>query len=718
MVDELPRVLTATSGILGLAIGLYVYLKGRDQLVNSLYFLTAVFISMWSVGEALTMGANSLEQKIFWTKFQGIGEMLLVPTFLTLALYFPRPKPLVRGRKRAALVIASLYAPWVFGIVLLYTTGFLYSSYYAADNSSGIDVVRTPFFWVLTALGFLTILAAVAVLLLEYRRSASMMGRRGLLLLALAPLAMLAANLIYNLRISASFTTPQASLLFTAMLGYGILRYGLFLDIRSITRNALAHVVVIVGNLSVFVLLCAFYIWGLNLEWGTAAFVLFVITGMPFMIAYPSEVKAVKTLAGRYIYGRESKEERLLEELSRSIRTVRDLDGLASRVVEEVRSSLGLSVCVLLLREDGAYRGIGFSYADDLAGKFADLAECGLILRRSGHIFSFEDGAGRHSGFLEVGSEVQHKGCTFGYVSSGLMRIREGTSLQEITWKEGLNREAVLVPLEVGGEEVGMIWLGSRPDGMRLSLEELDLISVLSTQVAVSLLNSLLLQELLDKSDRLQALMQMSTTAQEEERMRISRELHDGLAPYFLDILFKLDMVESRIEERSRSADLLDELRHVAREGLRDLRKVIADLRPSSLEILGLEKTLASYLERFGLENGLFVEFVRGEGIGALDSPTEVAVYRVAQEALSNVAQHAGATSVRLSLGGEDGCLELVIEDDGAGFAGLDIEERMLSGHCLGIKGMRERAELIQGELEVDSSPGEGTAVRLRIPYR
>jgi signal transduction histidine kinase len=211
-------------------------------------------------------------------------------------------------------------------------------------------------------------------------------------------------------------------------------------------------------------------------------------------------------------------------------------------------------------------------------------------------------------------------------------------------------------------------------------------------------------------------LIQKTSTAQEEERIRISRELHDGLAPYFLDVIFKLDMLEMQASGLPSLSESVQELKRKAREGLRDLRQVIGDLRPSSLDVLGLEKSLYTYLERFAAENGLAAEFVTHCDLNELNSLTEVTVYRIAQEALSNIARHAGASRVRFLLEGNGDRVEMVVEDDGIGFVEKEVRDRVITGQCLGIKGMMERAELIQGILVVDTRPGDGTRISFSFP--
>ncbi len=718
MIDELPRAITVASGLIYLIIGIYVFLKGRRQVVNALFFLICILMAVWSLGEAMTMSVSSLESKTFWTRFQGLGEMPLIPTYVLLAHCFTRNRYFLRDKRKMPILLVSLYLPWLVGLVLLYTTGAVYSSYYLVDYGQGVGVVREPFFWFLTALGFVEISAASVIYLRERSRSSLKLARKGLLILALAPVPMLIANVLQNFELGPYVTTPQAGLIAVLIFAYGILRYGLFVDIRSITRNALAHALVMGANLTVFTLLCVFYFYGLGLGLHWTTYLLFVITGIPFMIGYQAEFNWARRLTGRYIYGREFEEGRLLQELGSSIRTVSNLEELAESVVDKVRSSMGLAACTLMVSEDGGYRIAGYS-ADHKhpASGFESSVREGVRVLEWRNTYSSDCENARFSTYWTVANRVERGQCTLEFIGLGILRIYEGEGkVRELYWKGDREGEVIAIPLEILGERVGMLWFGNRLDGVRFSLEELDIMVALSTQLAVSLLNSKLMQESLDKSIRLRELIQSTSAAQEEERIRISRELHDGLAPYLLDLVFKLEILEAEMSGFPALAGQIEELKVKAREGLRDLRQIIGNLRPSALDVLGLEKTLSTFLERFAAENGLAVEFMTRGELDKLDSLTEVTIFRVAQEALSNIARHARASRVRFMLMGDDGWVELIVEDDGVGFMERDMRERMLMGECLGIKGMRERAELMQGDLVIDTRPGDGTRIVLSFP--
>jgi two-component system sensor histidine kinase UhpB len=194
--------------------------------------------------------------------------------------------------------------------------------------------------------------------------------------------------------------------------------------------------------------------------------------------------------------------------------------------------------------------------------------------------------------------------------------------------------------------------------------------------------------------------------AQEAERHRIAQELHDEVGQSLTVVLLGLKQVQARAP-----ADLVDELallRESARTGLDDVRRVARRLRPGVLADLGLTSALAALATDFARNGTAPVRRSFGPGLPPLSPDAELVVYRVAQEALTNAARHAGARSVELSLTRQDAGVVLEVRDDGRGFAPLT--------EGSGLLGMRERAALVAAELTVTSRPRRGTTVRLRVP--
>jgi len=202
------------------------------------------------------------------------------------------------------------------------------------------------------------------------------------------------------------------------------------------------------------------------------------------------------------------------------------------------------------------------------------------------------------------------------------------------------------------------------------------------------------------------------TAAQEEERQRIARELHDGLLPVLASLNIRLHTVGKRLErEEHPLADEVRELAEQAQANSREIRRLVHDLRPVALDELGLVPALRQHLTRCEQEHGMAVEFVAEEG-ERLPAPVETALFRIVQEAVNNVLRHAQAQHVGVTLNRDVDHVSVQIVDDGQGFA----TELPPSGRHVGLWSMRERVEQLGGQFQVRSAPGQGTTVTAVVP--
>jgi two-component system sensor histidine kinase UhpB len=214
----------------------------------------------------------------------------------------------------------------------------------------------------------------------------------------------------------------------------------------------------------------------------------------------------------------------------------------------------------------------------------------------------------------------------------------------------------------------------------------------------------------------LQKMSEQVLVAQEDERKRIARELHDETAQALTTLLIRL-----KILERSRTASemrgQIDELRELTAQTLEAVRKLAVELRPATLDDLGLLAALEAYVESYRTRMPLHVAF-SAEGFddkdGRLAPQVELVLYRVVQEALTNVAKHAHAGAVQVELHRRPDEVLAQVADDGEGF---NVEEMMRSRERgLGLFGMQERLALVRGQLVIDSAPGRGTRIHARVP--
>jgi two-component system sensor histidine kinase UhpB len=186
--------------------------------------------------------------------------------------------------------------------------------------------------------------------------------------------------------------------------------------------------------------------------------------------------------------------------------------------------------------------------------------------------------------------------------------------------------------------------------------------------------------------------------AQERERRRIALELHDEVGQALTAAMLRLDWAE------------LDEAKEGLRAALEEVRKIAGRLRPEALDDLGLRNALRALAAEVSRSAHLDVRPEIQADLPPLSAEQELVIYRVAQEALTNAVRHARATAVRFSLAATESEIVLTVADNGQGF------EPAATSEGSGIRGMRERALLVRARLEIESAPGRGTTVRLRVP--
>lgn len=267
--------------------------------------------------------------------------------------------------------------------------------------------------------------------------------------------------------------------------------------------------------------------------------------------------------------------------------------------------------------------------------------------------------------------------------------------------------------------------LRARRDELERSLRAvtrlLERSETLSTQISVVVQyldgNIEQLSQTLESVQEKRAIAVRIIRAQEEERRRVARDLHDGLAQQLASALLELQVTQRLLgDDTEKARQELATVEGIIRAGLRETRDVIFNLRPPSLDDLGLKAAVDHLAARIQERTGLEVEvLVHGEE-QRLDGTVLTCVFRIIQEALNNVVKHAKATLAKVGIEFTPALLSVRVVDNGCGFETSANKISKTDAEHLGLLGMRERASLIGGSLEVKSSPGRGTRVVLNIP--
>ncbi|MGL4819074.1 MAG: sensor histidine kinase [Bacilli bacterium] len=200
---------------------------------------------------------------------------------------------------------------------------------------------------------------------------------------------------------------------------------------------------------------------------------------------------------------------------------------------------------------------------------------------------------------------------------------------------------------------------------------------------------------------------------QEEERKRISREIHDGPAQMIANLLLRSELLERIYREKGAEEAITETraLRAQVRGSLHEVRRIIYDLRPMALDDLGLIPALKKYLKNIEEYNKIPIKFISNTSNKRVEGPMETALFRIIQEAVQNTLKHARASQIAVKVDVTDDTVYLVIRDDGVGF-----DPELKKDGSFGLKGIQERVELLRGTVAIQSGAGSGTSVIVKVP--
>ncbi len=267
------------------------------------------------------------------------------------------------------------------------------------------------------------------------------------------------------------------------------------------------------------------------------------------------------------------------------------------------------------------------------------------------------------------------------------------------------------IPLVVGGNSVGFCALGKIENSF-FTPRHLLAVETLIDQVSAAVQNAWLFDQLRSGREHLVQLTHQMVEVQENERRSLARELHDEVGQALVSIMLNLNLLEQQVGQNELAQQRIEEINTSLKDMGQMLHDLAVSLRPVSLDHLGLQAALRQYLEQLGDKCPLAVDFEYEDPGFPLSTEMEMIFYRIVQEATNNVIQHSQATSLSVLFRRREDTLVLMVEDNGIGF---QLEEAN-SSSCLGLFGMRERAQLMDGELTIETSPGKGTLILVEVP--
>jgi len=291
------------------------------------------------------------------------------------------------------------------------------------------------------------------------------------------------------------------------------------------------------------------------------------------------------------------------------------------------------------------------------------------------------------------------------------------TAHLDLVSAEGL-KGFVSVPLRAKNEVVGVMNVASHLPG-QFAKEDMYLLDSIGHQLGTAIEQAKLYERLSNARERYQSLLQHALTAQEEERKRIARELHDGtsqmLTGLALNLQAAMDVAEMSGIKNALMEERLKKAHSLAVQTSIEVTKLINDLRPTLLDSLGLAPAIQRYVETWLQPKGINAT-LKTRGHERLPPEVEVALFRITQEAINNIMKHSAAKNVAIDLQCDGEKCVLRIEDDGKGFDVEEITKVEKTGRGVGLFGMKERVTLVGGACSVQSEPGKGTTIISKVP--
>lgn len=273
----------------------------------------------------------------------------------------------------------------------------------------------------------------------------------------------------------------------------------------------------------------------------------------------------------------------------------------------------------------------------------------------------------------------------------------------------------VSLPLTAKSRIVGQLNVAFN-DRKQVDQMDLDLLRTIGPQLGVVVENARLWEEVQNKEHLRKELLKKVVSAQEEERRQLSRELHDELGQEMTSLLVRLQVLEN-LGPGEAASELVAGMKKTVMELLTLTHDMALELRPPSLDDIGLVAALAQYTKSVPGYLGIKVDF---EAVGCercrLPREVETTLYRIIQESLTNVARHSGASQASVLLEKKNGAITAIIEDNGVGFDLRDVRTAQSRKSHLGLYGMEERAALVGGTFTIESKPGAGTTIYVEIP--
>jgi len=666
---------------------LVLTLPSIERRINRVFACYLAIAAAWSFTSFMLHLNAFPQQALFW------NEVLVVALIWTSIAYYH----FIRAYNNKPGGI-GLYLGYGFLLVLavLCLSGYIVQYSYVIDGVLYHSLGNSIYF-----IGAISLFIAGAVifqLIKRYRSSTDPAGRNRTVYL-MTGWGILVASAYTNL-IPAVAGLPVdhvGSLINVLIISYAISRFHL-LDVRFVARRGLAYLLVIIC-------LVGIYIGAILL--GHRFFpdrplytVLLLTSGLVLLLALVARPLryVIQEKVDRFFYRETYDYRQILFTFSDKISNVLDLGELAQSILDPIVKAMHIKQAALLLPEiesgDFNTQFIQRAAPKEPLTKLRFTSDSPIVtwLATEGKVLRLE--------LIEI--IPQFKGLW---------------ETERVAFKAA--EVELFCPIMSKGNLIGIMAVGKKQSDSPYSEEEVGLFMTMANQVAVAIENARMLDSLKNERLRVRRLLAQTVHAQEEERKRISIDLHDSVAQWLIGASYRAQTCSELLSGRDNgeAQGELAAMESTIDKSLKELRRVLTGLRPPALDELGLVHALRQSLEDLRTD-GIDCQFSEADTPVRLPSSIEIAVYRIVQEALANVRKHAKATKVNLHLRFQTGRLLVEVHDNGRGFDLSQTLDSAISVGHMGLLGMKERVEALGGDIRIKTGEGAGTAIILSLPVQ
>ena len=655
----------------------------RVRLLFALYLFTA---TLWSLSSTVAHLDINHQQTYFWAK-------MIVMTGSPMVIFYYQ---FIRSytKKQVNFWTYFGYASAIL-IIVLSVSGILLRD--ANFTNGQLYMVYLPYVTlILNIVTFGYLIAAVYTLFNYYRSPIDAISKRRTMYMITGVVAFAILGL----------TTLHPSLdkypldyiggtLNAFLITYAILRYQL-LDIKVVLRKGLVY-----SGLTIFlstVYLLSIYAIQLFFQdkLGSASLALVIATALVIALLFSPLRDIFQRWIDRVFYHDTYDYRQMLLDFSNKVNNVLDLNELQQTILEPIVESMHVKRAALLFPEVGTgdfkVRFVNQSNHEETFSKLKFLNDNPVI------------------------TWLSDKGDVLRRNLIDIMPQFKGMWEVEKTTLDALGVQ-LLCPVKSHGRLIGVLALGEKQSGTSYSDEEADLLKTMSNEAAVAIENARMLDNLKIQQLQVEQLLGQVVLAQEEERNRISIELHDSVAQWLVAVSYGIQSFRHELPDKEveKARSELSDMEGTVTKSLKELRRVVVGLRPPALDELGLIKTIRQSLDDLTAD-GIVSDYNQTGKSFRLPSSIEIAVYRIVQESLINIRKHANATKVALSVKYNPDELNLEIRDNGQGFNLVQTLDSAIAVGHLGLLGMKQRAEMLGGNMNIKTGEGTGTTVSVNFP--